>query len=203
VIGDKTVLPRNKEGEPRPFKFRQRIRASSKSRHLRSPVLPWVRSTPVIRAGDEHTLAQAAGGIRLISFSWRWCSRRTPVRTVGTPGLFWFPARSRRLPGAGGSASPTRSAAAAVGCRSGEHAKTRGVVLTGLDSLTASERRVAELTSHGHRNREVAQTSSSRHPRSRVTSRASSASSTSTRAPSFTPRLRVAHRSRRSVPTRT
>jgi DNA-binding CsgD family transcriptional regulator len=37
-------------------------------------------------------------------------------------------------------------------------ARPRRVVLTGLDSLTASERRVAELASQGHSNREIAQT---------------------------------------------
>jgi len=37
-------------------------------------------------------------------------------------------------------------------------ARPRRVVLTGLDSLTASERRIAELASHGLTNREIAQT---------------------------------------------
>src|SRR6185503_10147652 len=37
-------------------------------------------------------------------------------------------------------------------------ARPRRVVLTGLDSLTASERRVAELASQGLTNREIAQT---------------------------------------------
>jgi DNA-binding CsgD family transcriptional regulator len=37
-------------------------------------------------------------------------------------------------------------------------ARPRRIVLTGLDSLTASERRIAELTSHGLTNREIAQT---------------------------------------------
>jgi DNA-binding CsgD family transcriptional regulator len=37
-------------------------------------------------------------------------------------------------------------------------AKPRKVVLTGLESLTASERRVAELASEGLTNREIAQT---------------------------------------------
>jgi DNA-binding CsgD family transcriptional regulator len=36
-------------------------------------------------------------------------------------------------------------------------ARPRRVVLTGLDSLTASERRVAELASQGLTNREIAQ----------------------------------------------
>jgi DNA-binding CsgD family transcriptional regulator len=36
-------------------------------------------------------------------------------------------------------------------------ARPRRLVLTGLDSLTASERRVAELASQGHSNREIAQ----------------------------------------------
>ena len=37
-------------------------------------------------------------------------------------------------------------------------ARPRRVVLTGLDSLTASERRIAELASEGLTNREIAQT---------------------------------------------
>ena len=37
-------------------------------------------------------------------------------------------------------------------------ARPRRVVLTGLDSLTASERRIAELASQGLTNREIAQT---------------------------------------------
>jgi len=37
-------------------------------------------------------------------------------------------------------------------------ARPRRVALTGLDSLTASERRIAELASQGHTNREIAQT---------------------------------------------
>jgi DNA-binding NarL/FixJ family response regulator len=37
-------------------------------------------------------------------------------------------------------------------------ARPRRVVLTGLDSLTASERRIAELASEGFTNREIAQT---------------------------------------------
>jgi DNA-binding CsgD family transcriptional regulator len=37
-------------------------------------------------------------------------------------------------------------------------ARPRRVVLTGLDSLTASERRIAELAGQGHTNREIAQT---------------------------------------------
>jgi DNA-binding CsgD family transcriptional regulator len=36
-------------------------------------------------------------------------------------------------------------------------ARPRRVVLTGLDSLTASERRIAELASHDLTNREIAQ----------------------------------------------
>jgi DNA-binding CsgD family transcriptional regulator len=37
-------------------------------------------------------------------------------------------------------------------------ARPRRIVLTGLDSLTASERRIAELASQGLTNREIAQT---------------------------------------------
>jgi DNA-binding CsgD family transcriptional regulator len=37
-------------------------------------------------------------------------------------------------------------------------ARPRRVVLTGLDALTSSERRIAELASQGHSNREIAQT---------------------------------------------
>ncbi|HVG74491.1 MAG TPA: helix-turn-helix transcriptional regulator, partial [Thermoleophilaceae bacterium] len=37
-------------------------------------------------------------------------------------------------------------------------ARPRRVVLTGLDSLTASERRIAELAGQGLTNREIAQT---------------------------------------------
>jgi DNA-binding CsgD family transcriptional regulator len=37
-------------------------------------------------------------------------------------------------------------------------AKPRRVLLSGLEALTASERRIAELAAHGHTNREIAQT---------------------------------------------
>jgi DNA-binding CsgD family transcriptional regulator len=37
-------------------------------------------------------------------------------------------------------------------------ARPRRVVLTGLDSLTASERRIAEMAGRGQTNREIAQT---------------------------------------------
>jgi DNA-binding CsgD family transcriptional regulator len=37
-------------------------------------------------------------------------------------------------------------------------AKPRRVLLTGLEALTASERRIAELAAQGHSNSEIAQT---------------------------------------------
>jgi hypothetical protein len=205
VIGDKTVrLQRNKAGEPRPFKFRQRVRASSKSRHLRSPVLPpGAINTGHSRGCQAHACPGCRGNpvdfllLAMVQTADARSHRGNPLAFSG------FPARSRRLPG-----GRRFSLAHSFRRRHGRVPKRRARQDTpgrshGLDSLTASERRVAELAGQGHRNREVAQTSSSPHPPSRVTSRASSASSTSTRAPSFTPRLRVAHRSRRSVPTRT
>ena len=66
-------------------------------------------------------------------------------------------------------------------------ARPRRVQLSGLEALTASERRIAELTADGFTNRQIAQLCLSPPGRSRATSPTSSTNSTSRPAPNYRP----------------
>ena len=108
----------------------------------------------------------------------RPCSARPSTRSSGaTPGWREHAPSPTSAPCSGGAiGAPKRESSSArrstpptarAPSRSREQAETelratgarpRRVVLTGLDSLTASERRIAELASQGLTNREIAQT---------------------------------------------
>jgi tetratricopeptide (TPR) repeat protein len=80
-------------------------------------------------------------------------------------------------------------------------ARPRRIALSGLESLTPSERRVAELAADGGTNREIAQALFARRRRSRCTSRASTASSSSARAGSLLPPSPTRTHARQCPPT--